>query len=152
MMKKESVSELIHQPCETVFDLLHDYDRRLQWDTLLRKACLLHGAARADVGVQSLCAGKWSTGGIPIISEYITFQRPEFAAVKMVNDPPLFKSFAATIRHTPLDNTRSKITYTYHFEAKPRWLAWLLEPVMNFKLKREMRKRLGALKGFLERG
>jgi hypothetical protein len=74
------------------------------------------------------------------------------AAVQMVNHPPFFKSFAATIRHTPLDATRSKITYTYLFEATPRWLAWLLEPVMNFKLKRETQKRLGALKSFLERG
>jgi len=150
-MKKESVSEIIHQPCEAVFEMLHDYDRRLQWDTLLRQARLLHGATRADLGVQSLCAGKWSTGGIPVISEYVTFQHPECAAVKMVNQPPFFKSFAATIRHISLDDDRSKITYTYHFEAKPRWLAWLLEPIMNFKLKRETRKRLEALKGFLER-
>jgi hypothetical protein len=149
-MKKESVSEIIPQPCEVVFDLLHDYNRRLQWDTLLRKACLLHGAGRAEAGVQSLCAGKWSTGGIPMVSEYLTFQRPDYAAVKMVNHPPFFKSFAATIRHAPLDHNRSKITYSYHFEAKPAWLAWLLEPVMNFKLKKETRKRLKALRKFLE--
>jgi len=86
-----------------------------------------------------------------MVTEYVSFQRGAYAAVKMVNRPPFFKSFAATIRHDPLGNSRSQITYTYHFEAKPRWLAWLLEPVLNLRLRRETERRLKALKGFLEK-
>src|SRR5262249_22776069 len=142
--------EIIHHPCIEVFDLLHDYSRRLEWDTLLRKACLLDGASQAGVGVRSLCVGKWSKGGIPMGSEYVSFQRGGYSAVKMVNQPHFFKNFAASIRHDPLDGSNSKITYTYHFEAKPKWLAWLLEPMMNSRLRRETRKRLKALKEFLE--
>jgi len=150
-MIKESISQEIERPSEEVFDLLHNYERRLEWDTLLRKACLLHGATQAEAGVQSLCAGKWSKGGIPIVTEYVTFQRGEYAAVKMVNHPPFFKTFAATIRHASLNDSRSKITYTYHFEAKPKWLAWLLEPLMHRRLRTETERRLKALKAFLEK-
>lgn len=48
LMKKDSVSQIISQPCEAGFDLLYHYERRLEWDTLLRKTCLLHGAIRPD--------------------------------------------------------------------------------------------------------
>jgi hypothetical protein len=150
-MKKESISQIINRPCVEVFDLLHDYERRLEWDPLLRKACLLHGASRAEVGVQSLCAGKWSKGGIPMVTEYVSFKRGEYAAVKQINRPPFFKNFAAAIRHTSLGDSRSQVTYVYHFEAKPKWLAWLLEPIMNLSLQREIKKRLKALKAFLEK-
>jgi len=150
-MKKESISQTIDRPCEEVFDLLHDYSRRLEWDTLLRKAQLLHGAPRADVVIQSLCAGKWSKAGISMITEYVSFKRGEYAAVKLVNKPAFFRNFAATIRHDPVDSSSSRVTYLYHFEAKPRWLAWFLEPVMNYLLKRETQKRLSALKRYLEK-
>ena len=150
-MKKASKVQILDQPCEAVFDLVHNYERRLEWDPLLRKACLLDGAQHAEVGVRSLCVGKWSKGGIPIVSEYLTFKRGEYAAVKMTNHPPFFRSYSATIRHTPLDKDRSKISYTYHFEAKPKWLAWLLEPILNLALRRETQKRLQALEEFLEK-
>lgn len=149
-MKRDSVSQTMDRPCEDVFDLLHDYTRRLEWDTLLRKACLLRGAAQAAVGVRSLCAGKWRTGGLPMVTEYVSFKRGEYAAVKLVNRPPFFANFAATIRHEPLSPSNSRVTYIYHFEAKPKFLAWLLEPLMGFLLKRETKKRLAALKNFLE--
>jgi hypothetical protein len=150
-MKRDSVSQTIDRSCEEVFDLLHDYARRLEWDTLLRKACLLQGASQAAVGVQSLCAGKWSKGGIPMVTEYVSFKRGEYAAVKMINLPPFFKNFAATIRHTPLGPSSSRVTYIYHFEAKPKSLAWLLEPLMSLMLKQETKKRLTSLKKFLDR-
>jgi polyketide cyclase/dehydrase/lipid transport protein len=150
-MKKDSVSQIIEGTCEEVFDLLHDYGRRLEWDTLLRKAELLRGAVKAEVGVQSLCTGKWLAGGIPMITEYVTFQPGKYAAVKLVNRPPFFKSFAATIQHSRLSDSHSQVSYIYHFEAKPKWLAWLLEPLMNRRLRNETRRRLTALKNYLER-
>ncbi|HSA59595.1 MAG TPA: SRPBCC family protein [bacterium] len=150
-MKRESLSEIIRRPCDEVFDLLHDYERRLDWDPLLREASLLNGASKAAPGVQSLCSGKWSTGGIPMITEYVTFKRGEYAAVKLINKPPFFQSFAATIRHAPVNPGSSQISYIYHFEAKPKWLAWLLEPIMNLRLRSETAKRLRALKEYLER-
>jgi hypothetical protein len=34
-MPHGQVSELISAPIDVVFDLVHDYSRRLEWDTLL---------------------------------------------------------------------------------------------------------------------
>ena len=39
--------------------------------------------------------------------------------------------------------------YTWNFTARPRWLRWLVEPVMNRLFRVETKKRLAALARFL---
>lgn len=139
-------------PCSSarVFDLLHDYSRRLEWDTLLREARLTQGHTVAEKGATSLCIGKPFFGLVGIETRYLTFVPGSIAAVEMVNEPPFFESFAASIRH--VDNEAGSIaTYKLHFSAKPRMLRWILEPVMTIFFKYETRKRLAALAEFLRR-
>jgi hypothetical protein len=85
-------------------------------------------------------------------TEYIQFDPGRVAAVNLTNRPPFFDRFAATIRHDAVGDARSRITYIYSFHARPRFLAPLLEPVMNAVLRREVRNRLHSLRGFLESG
>ena len=118
-MVREAVSEELPADCDTVFDLVHDYDRRLQWDTLLREA-FVEGGRPAGKG--------------------------EVAAVKMVNRPPLFERWAASIRHERTGEHRSRIVYTYNFAARPRWLASVLEPILAVVFRWETRRRLRALR------
>jgi Polyketide cyclase / dehydrase and lipid transport len=138
------VSEEMPASCAAVFDLVHDYHRRLEWDTLLRAAYVEGGgpAARGEIAV---CSGRWLVGGLTLRTVYVSFERGEVAAVKMVNQPPLFASWAASIRHEPQGEQRSRVVYTYNFRAKPRWLAWLLEPVLALVFRWETRRRLRAL-------
>jgi polyketide cyclase/dehydrase/lipid transport protein len=132
-----------------VFDLLHDYDRRLEWDTLLSAAYLADGHLRAAQGATSVCVGRGMLGRIALKTAYVAFDCPRMAAVKMVNSPPFFGSWAASIRHDDLGPRASRLTYTWTFTARPRWLAWLLEPVMGRVFYWETRKRLWALREFL---
>lgn len=145
-MPKGSVSVVVEGSCTAVFQLIHDYGRRLEWDTLLSKACLLDGAMEAGLGVRSLCVGSWRGAFLPLETEYIRFEPGENAAVLLTNRPPFFDHFAATIRHEPVGENRSRVTYIYFFRARPR----LLEPVMNVLLKWETQKRLHALQQYLE--
>ena len=46
-MPHGEVSETIPAPSSAVFDLLHDYARRLEWDTLLQSAYLDDGHTAA---------------------------------------------------------------------------------------------------------
>lgn len=133
-----------------VFALLHDYDRRLEWDTLLSSAQLTRGSIKAGKGACSLCVGSRRLGGIGIETRYVTFEEGRLAAVTMINEPVLFSKFAASIRHEDRE-VGSIATYKLHFEAKPRWLAWLMEPVMTVMLRVETRKRLEALSRFLSK-
>jgi hypothetical protein len=148
-MPHGTVSQIVPAPSAAVFALLHDYDRRLEWDTLLSAAYLDDGHAAAANGATSVCVGRWYLGRIALKTEYVTFDPPRLAAVKMLNRPPFFETWAASIHHEDIDQNSSRVTYTWTFTARPRWLRWLLEPVMNRLFQVETRKRLAALARYL---
>ncbi len=147
-MPHGSVSVLIPAPREAVFRLLHDYDRRLEWDTLLQDARLCRGWTEAQLHATSVCTGRWFLGGIAVQTEYITFKPSELAAVKMVNRPPFFEKFAASIRHRDIGDGTSSVEYVFQFTARPSWLRWLLHPLMSIVFRWETRKRLNSLRRF----
>jgi hypothetical protein len=140
----------IASPPEDVFDLLHDYSRRLEWDPFLRKAHLLDGAKQAGVGVSSRCVARRGVGGLAMNTEYVSFTSPLVAAVKMTRGPFFLRSFAASIRHDSLDGGRSRVTYRYNFTSWPECLGFLMEPIVGWILHRETTRRLQALKRFVE--
>ncbi|HKP14115.1 MAG TPA: SRPBCC family protein [Blastocatellia bacterium] len=150
-MAHGEISESLPAPSAVVFDLLHDYGRRLEWDTLLRAAYLEGDHTAAGEGVTAVCVGRRSLGGIELRTVYVTFRRPTLAAVKMVNSPPFFGAWAASIHHEDLSVHESRITYRFHFTAKPRLLRFILEPAMRAVFVWETRKRLRALRSYLAR-
>ena len=145
------VREVIPAPSAVVFDLLHDYARRLEWDTLLQAAYLTDGHRQAQCGAVTVCKGRAHLGGIALKTRYISFRPPAVAAIRMVNQPPFFDTFAATIRHRDLPDSSSLVEYIYHFRARPRWLRWILHPLMQRLFAWETRKRLRALKQYFAR-
>ncbi|MBS1912643.1 MAG: SRPBCC family protein [Bacteroidetes bacterium] len=151
-----STAESIHidAPCEQVFDLLHDYSRRLAWDPFLRRADVLgHAAGRADhrvdVGTRTWCAARRRNGGLGMETVYVTFQRPRVAAVRMTRGPWFIRLFGASIRHVP-EGSGCRVTYRFMFETGPRWLAPLMKPIFHRFFERETRARLEALKKYME--
>lgn len=148
-MAHGEISELLPAPSTVVFDLLHDYRRRLEWDTLLRAAYLEGDQVSAGKGVTSVCVGRRALGGIALRTIYVTFQRPTLAAVKMVNAPAFFGTWAASIHHEDLSAHESRITYKFHFRAKPLFLRFILEPVMKTIFIWETKKRLRALRAYI---
>ncbi len=150
-MPQSEISELIPAPSGAVFDLLHDYTRRLEWDTLLQAAYLEDGANVAAKGVTAVCVGRKSLGGIALKTVYVAFERPTLAAVRMINAPILFQSWAASIRHEDISARESRLTYKFHFTTRPHLLRFALDPVMERLFVWETRKRLRALKTFFTR-
>lgn len=145
-MKNGKVTAIIPAPAAQVFSLLHDYSRRLEWDTMLRSAKLDAAFPAAAKGAVSTCSGRWVLGGIAMRTRYVAFQPGTVAAVELVNSPPFFQTFAASIRHRDLpESAGSEITYQFHFRARPRWLRAVLEPFMASLFRWETSKRLRAL-------
>ena len=143
-MPHGSVTVDVPAPSAAVFQLVHDYDRRLEWDTLLREARLCPGWSQAQLRATSVCTGRWFLGGIALETEYVSFKPGTVAAVKMLNRPPFFEAFAATIRHRDTAGG-SSVEYIFHFTARPRWL---LHPVMGAVFRWETRKRLRSLRRY----
>jgi hypothetical protein len=149
MLSREESIEIAASPAD-VFDLIHDYARRLEWDPFLKRAVILGGAAAAGRGIHTLCVAKNRLGGIGMETVYVAFDRPHLAAVKMVRGPLLLDSFAASLRQDEIASGRTRVTYKYTFETRPRWLRWACGPVCRWVFARETRGRLRALKRFLE--
>jgi hypothetical protein len=139
------VTEELPADAQTVFVLVHDYGRRLDWDTLLREA-YVEGDAPPGTGVIAVCTGHWYVGGLSLRTVYVSYDRGVVAAVKMVNRPWPFERWAASIRHEPVAADRSRITYTYNFRARPRLLAFVLEPILSLVFRWETKRRLRALR------
>jgi len=145
------LTEVIPASAADVFQLIHNYDRRLEWDTLLQAAYLTDGFSAAQLGAVSVCQGKAILGGIALQTKYLAFVPGRLAAITMVNRPWFFEKFAASIRHQDLEGGRSLLTYTFTFFARPRWLQWLLHPVMSRVFAWETRRRLTSLRNFFQR-
>ncbi len=151
-MAKREYSVEIAAPPEAVFDLIHDYERRLTWDPFLKKACLLDGAERAGRGVKALCVAKSRLGGVGMETVYVSCNRPTVAAVKMTQGPWFLAGFGASLRQDAIAEGRTKVTYAFTLRARPSWARPLLEPLLAWVFARETRQRLKALKQFLEAG
>ena len=149
-MPTAEIKETICASADAVFALVHDYRRRLEWDTLLQEAYIEPEFSEAKRGAISVCRGKLILGGFAVRTEYVTFEKGKVAAVKMLNQPPFFASFAASIRHRKIDDANSEIIYKVNFTAKPIWLRPLLNSIMCRVFVWETRKRLRALKNFFE--
>ncbi|MEK7722726.1 MAG: SRPBCC family protein [Acidobacteriota bacterium] len=142
------IKEIIPASAVEVFDLIHDYKRRLEWDTLLQKAYLEDKFPKSCKGAISVCQGRNILGGFALRTEYVSFERGKVAAVKMLNSPPFFDTFAASIRHSDISENQSEIIYKVNFTAKPKFLRFILNPIMRVVLAWETKKRLAALKEF----
>lgn len=144
------VRQLLPVGAEPAFDLIHDYRRRLEWDTLLRSAYTV-GDVPPGPDVEAVCTARRGLGGLSFRTRYVTFRRPVLAAVVLVGAPPLFATWAASIRHHPWDDGRSEVVYTLTFTCRPARLAPLVEPVALAAFRWETRRRLRALAAHLAR-
>ena len=72
----------INASCDAVFELIHNYDIRLQWDSMLCEATLLGAAAEVVKGVRTRCVGNWKCLWLAIEADYLSYEKGKVAAVK----------------------------------------------------------------------
>jgi ribosome-associated toxin RatA of RatAB toxin-antitoxin module len=110
---KETI--LIDEKTENVFDYTQDYNKRLKWDTFLKKADLIEGATTADKGVKAYCVAK---NGLGMVTEYVTYNRPKVTAIKMTEGPFMFKSFLGSWTFKEISNDKTEVVFLYSFTLK----------------------------------
>ena len=141
-------SIVIDSESATLFWLSQDYGRRLEWDPFLRSAHLVGGAREAALGVRAVCV---SRSGWEMETEYVSFNPPQTTAIKMTRGPWFLESFAGSWRFEELSPGQTRVHFAYHLRARPRWLAWLLTPILMRSFRYDTRQRLQALKTAAER-
>ena len=137
---------LIDRDPEFVFDYTQDYNKRLSWDTFLKKAELINGAENAGVGIRAWCVAH---NGLGMETEYVTFNRPKTTAIKMTRGPYLFKSFLGSWVFKESNAHQTEVTFLYSF--KLRFPFNLVTAVIKNNLSRNVRKRLSDLKTCAEK-
>lgn len=129
---------LIHTDLDTAFHTSQDYACRSQWDPFSK-----HIQREAD-GQVTVTA--WH--GMKMRVEYVAWRPPERAAIRMVRGPRMLKRFAGTWIFSLHSPGLVEVRFRYHFEAAPIWRG--LEPLMRRYFSLETRRRLDALKHYLE--
>ncbi len=135
---------------EAIFDLIHDYGRRLDWDPFLKEARLLGDASAAGPGVTARCTARNGFLGLSMDTVYVSFDRPRVAAVRMTRGPSFLASFAASLRQQDRGGGVTRVTYRFQVSTRPRWLRALADPLAAALFRRETSARLAALKRHLE--
>ncbi len=146
-MKSIKFSEtiLINETQEHVFDFTQDYNKRLKWDTFLRKADLIDGATTAQKGVKAYCVAK---NGIGMVTEYVTYNRPKVTAIKMTQGPFIFNSFLGSWTFKEVSNDKTEVVFLYSFSL--RFPFNLLTKIIKNNLQNNVRQRLFDLKNKIE--
>jgi hypothetical protein len=134
---------------DQLFALTQDYALRLGWDPFLKSAQLLNGATAAGVGIRAYCV---AYSGWGMETEYVSFNPPRAAAVKMTRGPWLIGRFAGSWRFEEVAPRQTRVVFGYHLRARPAWLSWLLTPILARVFARDTRRRLAALKEAVEIG
>jgi ribosome-associated toxin RatA of RatAB toxin-antitoxin module len=134
-------SAVVGVAIDDAFDLSQSYGLRLEWDPFVKSQRLLNDATVAGKGVRTLTL---SRHGLRMISEYLSFRRPDSVAMKMVEGPILFRLFSGTWQFKKIDDATTSVLFKYHFDCRPSWLHWLMHPVGRWFLGREIRRRLLA--------
>ena len=141
-------SILVRATPEALFALTQDYGRRLEWDPFLRRAELVGGATEAGPGVRAWCVAH---NGLGMETEYVSFNPPAVAAVKMTRGPWFIGGFAGSWRFKPEADGRTRVVFRYSVRGRPAWLDALLNPILVRVFGREVRRRLEGLRDFVER-
>jgi ribosome-associated toxin RatA of RatAB toxin-antitoxin module len=140
-------SLLIHALQQPLFDLAQDYRLRLKWDPFLRDLRFLDGAREAAVGAR-VWVKAWT--GLTMVVEYVTLDRPEVVAMRMVKGPFFFRQFAGSWRFQLHSGGSTEVTFRYLFETRWERLRWLFNPIIGRVLRRDIRKRLRGLRREVE--
>lgn len=146
-MKHTRLTEKITIKCspEQAFDYTQDYNQRLRWDTFLKSAEILDGAPAAGPGVKTYCVAR---NGIGMETRYVSFNRPQTAAVKMTKSHLLFTSFLGSWTFKLIAPGHTEVTFLYAFRL--RFPFSLCTRLIKNTLLRNVRQRLSDLKTNME--
>jgi len=132
-----------------LFALTQDYGRRLEWDPFLRSAELVGEAVTPGIGVRAYCVAH---SGLGMETEYVSYNPPRVTAVRMTRGPWLIRSFAGSWRFTEVAPGRTRVAFRYNLRGRPRWLSWMVTPMLAWVFARDTRRRLAALQHAVESG
>lgn len=133
-----------------VFDAFHYHYWKARWDSLVNDTHVTDGAACPFVGAISENNGAGWLKVLSMRTQFLTYDRPYLAAAKMLGHSFPFTRWAASMQHQAIDSNRSTMIYTYNFKSGPKFISWLLEPIVKSIFERKTKDRFKRLQEFLK--
>ena len=141
-------AELFPAPAHVLFDLTQDYALRAEWDPFPESYEFHEGATHPQIGVHLTVRAR---NGFRMRVEYVAFDRPRAAAIKMVTGPWFIRRFAGTWHFSAAAGEATLVTFKYNVVAGPGPIGWLLQPFIDWSFSRHTKERLRALKSHVQR-
>lgn len=141
-------SAVVSGTSEEVFDLTQDYSMRGAWDRFPESYELESASGKPEPGAIVHIRAK---NGHRMTVRYVSFNRPRAAAMTMVSGPWFIREFAGTWQFKPAGPGQTEVTFIYRVVAGPRWLAWLVQPLLDWSFGRHSVQRLRGLGRHAER-
>ena len=147
-MTTVACEEVIRSTPEALFDLTQDYRKRLAWDPF-PESYEFHGTNQPATGAELTVKAR---NGLRMRVKYVSFNRPRVAAIEMVRGPWFFKRFAGAWQFLAESPSVSRVSFKYSVEGRPSAIAPLLNRLLARSFERHAKRRLSALKRFVESG
>lgn len=141
-------SVAVDAPVADLFSLSQDESLRKRWDPFVRGMRLVGGASKGTRGAR-VWVRAWT--GMTMEVVFTSFRPPRSVAMKMVRGPWLFRSFAGTWLFHALPGGRTRITFRYRFVVGGGLLSPLVDRLVAWIFRRDVRARLRGLKRGAER-
>lgn len=113
---------------------------RLRWDPFITSQRFLDGATRPGKGVRTLTLARL---GPRMVSEYVSYRPPTSVGMTMVAGPWFFEQFGGGWRFVP-EGDGCRAVWKYSYTVRPAWLRPVAEPIGQWLLGREIRRRIAA--------
>jgi ribosome-associated toxin RatA of RatAB toxin-antitoxin module len=139
-------NEILSESAERLFDFTQDYSARHLWDPFPESYRFIPPACGAELGASLEVIAK---NGQSMVVRYVSYNRPRAAAIEMVSGPWFISRFHGTWSFTSLAPQRTRVVFKYNVSAKPRALAWLIQPILNRSFRWHARHRVRALHDYI---
>ncbi len=142
-------SIVIAGPAEGLFALSQDYTLRRAWDPFVCDMRFLDGAAAFGAGVR-VWVRAWT--GLTMEAVVTSFRPPRSVAMKMMRGPWFLNQFAGTWLFKARADGSTEVIFRYRITARWRRLRPVLDPVIAWVFRRDVRARLRGLQLAAEQG
>ncbi|MCG8425393.1 MAG: SRPBCC family protein [Proteobacteria bacterium] len=142
-----AATTVIRAPRADVYDISQDYHMRLNWDPFVREIAFLDGAVETAPGVKVWVKAK---NRLTMVAEYISVNKPERVAVRMVEGPWFLANFAGTWVFAAVERDLTEVRFRYSFALRPRFLRWPGDALVRAVFRADLQARLRGLKRYAE--
>ncbi len=148
-MRQNRIRMIMPASAADAFEAFHDHDVRMRWDSLLSRAEVEGGGSHPYVGAITFNQGRGWKRMFVMRTRFVNYQPGRVAAAVLVEPAGWFESWAASMQHRDLDDSRSELIYTFRLQMRPRWLGRVLDPLVNRLFEYETRRRFAAMAEYL---